>query len=81
MTWKGCAARRPLRCGEIRIEDGAWWGAGVIVVPGATIGAGTVVAAGSAVTRDLPADVLAGGVLAYLIRSSCAERGGSGFSL
>ena len=45
----------------IVIEDGAWLGGGVIVCPGVTIGENTVVGAGSVVTRDLPAGVLAVG--------------------
>ena len=55
--------------GDIIIEDGAWLGMGVIVTSGVTIGAGTVVAAGSVVTRDLPPDVLAGGMPARVIRT------------
>lgn len=43
------------------IQDGAWLGGGVIVCPGVTIGENTVVGAGSVVTRDLPAGVLAVG--------------------
>jgi maltose O-acetyltransferase len=45
----------------VTIEDGAWLGGGVIVCPGVTIGENTVVGAGSVVTRDLPAGVLAVG--------------------
>ena len=45
----------------VMIEDGVWLGGGVIVCPGVTIGENTVVGAGSVVTRDLPAGVLAVG--------------------
>ena len=45
----------------IRIGRNCWLGAGVIVLPGVTIGDNTVVGAGSVVTRDLPADVVAVG--------------------
>lgn len=45
----------------IIIEDGVWLGGGSIVCPGVTIGENTVVGAGSVVTRDLPANVLAAG--------------------
>lgn len=39
---------------ECRIEDGAWVGAGSIILPGCTrIGIGAVVGAGSVVTRDV----------------------------
>lgn len=45
----------------IRIGEGCWLGAGVVVVPGVTIGDNTVVGAGSVVTRDLPANAVAAG--------------------
>lgn len=53
----------------IRIADGAWLGGGVIVGPGVTIGERTVVGAGSVVVRDLPADVVAVGNPARIVRS------------
>jgi maltose O-acetyltransferase len=52
----------------IAIGDNAWLGGGVIVCPGVTIGADTVVGAGSVVTRDLPAGVLAVGSPARVVR-------------
>ena len=45
----------------IRIGKNCWLGAGVIVLPGVTIGDNTVVGAGSVVTKDLPANVVAVG--------------------
>lgn len=45
----------------ITIGDGAWLGAGTIVLPGVTIGAGTTIGAGSLVTKDVPANCLAYG--------------------
>lgn len=36
------------------IEDGAWIGAGAIVLPGVRVGRKSVVGAGSVVTRDVP---------------------------
>jgi maltose O-acetyltransferase len=53
----------------ITIGDNVWLGGGVIVCPGVTIGANTVVGAGSVVTKDLPADVLAVGNPARVIRT------------
>jgi maltose O-acetyltransferase len=53
----------------IVIEDNVWLGGGVIVCPGVTIGTNTVVGAGAVVTRDLPADVVAVGNPARVIRS------------
>lgn len=52
----------------ITIGDNVWLGGGVIVCPGVTIGADTVVGAGSVVTRDLPAGVLALGSPARVVR-------------
>ncbi len=52
----------------ITIGDNVWLGGGVIVLPGVTIGADTVVGAGSVVTKDLPAGVLAVGNPARVVR-------------
>lgn len=46
---------------SVRIGKNCWLGAGVIVLPGVTIGDNTVVGAGSVVTHDLPANVVAVG--------------------
>ncbi len=46
---------------SVRIGRCCWLGAGVIVLPGVTIGDNTVVGAGSVVTKDLPANVVAVG--------------------
>lgn len=53
----------------IIIEDNVWIGAHVAVMPGVTIGEGSVVAAGSVVTRDLPANSLAMGSPAKVVRT------------
>lgn len=53
----------------ITIGDNVWLGGGVIVLPGVTIGDNTVVGAGSVVVRDLPANVLAVGNPASVIRT------------
>jgi maltose O-acetyltransferase len=53
----------------ITISDNVWLGGGVIVCPGVTIGENTVVGAGAVVTRDLPANVVAVGNPARVIRS------------
>ncbi|MGB5953632.1 MAG: sugar O-acetyltransferase [Ornithinimicrobium sp.] len=52
----------------VSIGDNVWLGGGVIVCPGVSIGANTVVGAGSVVTRDLPAGVLAMGSPARVLR-------------
>jgi maltose O-acetyltransferase len=53
----------------IAIGSGAWLGGGVIIGPGVTVGPRTVVGAGAVVVRDLPADVVAVGNPARVIRS------------
>lgn len=45
----------------VRIGRNCWLGAGVIVLPGVTIGDNSVIGAGSVVTRDIPAGVVAAG--------------------
>jgi maltose O-acetyltransferase len=53
----------------ITVGHNVWLGGGVIICPGVTIGSDTVVGAGSVVTRDLPAGVLAVGTPASVVRS------------
>lgn len=52
----------------IVIADNVWLGGGVIVCPGVSIGENTVVGAGAVVTRDLPANVVAVGNPARVVR-------------
>lgn len=52
----------------ITIEDDVWIGGDVKVMPSVTIGRGSVIGAGSLVTRDIPAGVIARGVPCKPIR-------------
>lgn len=52
----------------IVIEDDVWIGARCQILKGVHIGARTIIAAGSIVTKDIPADVLAGGIPCRIIR-------------
>ena len=52
----------------ITIGDNVWLGGGVIVLAGVSIGDNTVVGAGAVVTRDLPANVIAVGNPARVVR-------------
>ena len=51
----------------IRIEDRAWLGGSVIVLPGVTIGAGAIVGAGAVVTKNVAAGATVGGNPARII--------------
>ena len=52
----------------IVLGDNVWLGGGVVVCPGVTIGDNTVVGAGAVVTKDLPANVVAVGNPARVVR-------------
>lgn len=55
-AWKG-----GVHTGKVVIEDGAWVGARVVLLPGVTIGRRAIVAAGSVVTKDVkPGDIVGG---------------------
>lgn len=59
------------RCGEpapVIIEDNVWLGLNVIVLKGVTIGKNSVIGAGSVVTRNIPANVIAAGNPCRVIR-------------
>ena len=53
---KGLQYNQPVHIGR-----NCWLGAGVIVMPGVTIGDNSVIGAGSVVTKDIPANVVAVG--------------------
>jgi acetyltransferase-like isoleucine patch superfamily enzyme len=55
--------------GDVVIEDDAWIATGVTILPGVHIGKRSVIATGSVVTSDIPADVIAGGNPARVIKS------------
>lgn len=52
----------------ISIGDNVWLGGGAIVLPGVTIGDNSVIGAGAVVTRDVPANSVAVGNPARLVR-------------
>lgn len=52
----------------ICIKDGVWLGASVVVLPGVTIGENSIIGAGSVVTKDIPANVVAVGNPCKVVR-------------
>ena len=60
--------RQQLHPAPIHIGKNVWIGANATVTPGVSIGDNAVIAAGAVVNRDIPANVIAGGVPAKVIR-------------
>lgn len=54
----------------VEIGDHVWLCEGVKVMPGVKIGSGSVIAAGAVVTKDIPANCLAAGVPAKVVREN-----------
>jgi len=55
------------------IKKNAWVTIGVILLPGVTIGDGAIIASGAVVTKDIPANTLAAGIPAKVIRELNAD--------
>ncbi|WP_035671884.1 sugar O-acetyltransferase [Flavobacterium sp. 83] len=61
--------RRATISNPILIKKGAWIGVGVTILPGVTIGKNSIVAAGAVVSKDVPDNVIVGGIPAKFIKS------------
>lgn len=61
--------RHDLFPAPIHIGKNVWIGANVVILPGVTIGDNAVIAAGAIVSKNVPANVVTGGVPARIIRS------------
>lgn len=53
---------------DVHIGRNVWIGAGAVILPGVTIGDNSVIGAGTVVTRDIPANVVAFGVPCRVVR-------------
>lgn len=60
--------RKALFVKPILIKKNVWIGAGAIILPGVTVGENSIVAAGAVVAKDVPDNVLVGGVPARIIK-------------
>lgn len=61
-------SKRPLSAAPVFIEDRVWIGENVCILPGVSIGYGSVIGAGSVVTHNIPAESIAVGVPAKVIK-------------
>lgn len=61
--------RQNLTHKPIHIGKNVWIGANTVVTAGVTIGDNAIIAAGAVVTKDVPANMIAGGVPAKIIKS------------
>lgn len=60
--------RPVLLCKPVHIKRNAWIGARATILPGVTVGENAVVAAGAVVSKDVPDNVVVGGVPAKIIK-------------
>lgn len=58
----------------VTLKRGCWVGAAAIVLPGVTIGENAVVGAGSIVTSDIPANAVAVGSPARIVRRNAQAK-------
>ncbi|HTQ66538.1 MAG TPA: DapH/DapD/GlmU-related protein [Puia sp.] len=65
--------RHSLIVGHIRIKRNAWIGANATILPGVTIGENAVVAASAVVSKDVPDNVIVGGIPAKIIKHIAQE--------
>jgi acetyltransferase-like isoleucine patch superfamily enzyme len=61
--------RQTLTTGKIHIKRNAWIGANATILQGVTIGENSVVAAGAVVSKDVPDNVIVGGIPAKILKS------------
>lgn len=52
----------------VRIGKNVWVGAGVKILPGVSIGDNSIIAAGAVVTKDIPENIIVGGIPAKILK-------------
>lgn len=57
----------------VHIQKNVWIGANVMIMPGVTIGENSIIGAGSVVTKDIPANVVAFGNPCVVYREICED--------
>lgn len=55
-------------CGNVRVGEGTWVGAGTVIIPGIKIGKWSIIGAGSVVTHDIPDKCVAVGNTCEIIK-------------
>lgn len=60
--------RKKLTAGKIHIKKNVWIGANATILAGVTVGENSVIAAGAVVSKDVPPNVVVGGVPAKIIK-------------
>ncbi|MGR3809735.1 sugar O-acetyltransferase [Jiulongibacter sp. NS-SX5] len=61
--------RKSLDLAAVHIKQNVWIGAGAIILPGVTVGENSIIAAGAVVNKDVPDNVIVGGVPAKFIKN------------
>ena len=61
--------RKSLVLNSILIKRNAWIGAGVTILPGVTVGQNSIVAAGAVVNKNVPDNMIVGGIPARIIKT------------
>lgn len=67
------AKRRLVSKGPVVIKDNVWVGEGVAIMPGVTIGENCIIATNAVVTKDIPANSVAAGIPATVIKVIAAN--------
>lgn len=60
--------RSDMKLAPIVIGNNVWIGANATILPGVTIGDGAIIAAAAVVTKDVPTNVIVGGIPAKIIK-------------